>query len=341
MIIIEGKLYDGTTSRARDARLEFYGDGSVVLSSDGEELGRHPLKGMNISDRLGDTPRYVRFPDGAKFETADNDAVDRELQRHRLGRGQGLLHELESHYWIAGAALVVIVLLGTAFFTKGVPALSKVIAFNLPSAVSASLAKETFTLLDERIFDPSEVDEATRERLREGFGELTRGLDARFKLHFRGGGELIGANAFALPDGTVVMTDELVALAEDDRELLAVLAHEAGHVVNRHGLRQVLQNSIVTLFILYATGDASNLVAALPAVLVQAGYSRAFEREADGFTLELLRERGIEPGHFATILRKLEEEHSERREREGDAADRVFAYLSTHPPTEERVRAFE
>ena len=52
-----------------------------------------------------------------------------------------------------------------------------------------------------------------------------------------------GANAFALPSGTIVISDELVLLAEDDREIVAVLAHECAHVRHRHVLRAVLQNS--------------------------------------------------------------------------------------------------
>ena len=341
MITIEGKLYDGTTSRAREARLEVYGDGAVVLFAEGAEAARARLKELAVSDRLGDTPRHLRLPDGAKFETADNDGVDRALHGQRIGGGARLLHGLESHTLIAVASLVLVVVLAAVFFTKGVPALSRVVAFNMPVGMSGFLSEETFELLDERFFEPSELDEATRQRLHAAFDELTADLDASFKLHFRRGGEQLGANAFAMPDGTVVMTDELVRLAEDDRELVAVFAHEAGHVVMRHGLRQALQHSLVTLFIAYLTGDASNLVAALPMVLVQAGYSRDFEREADRFTLETLRARGIEPRHFAEILRKLEGEHRERNARADDVTEKVFAYLSTHPPTEERVRAFE
>ncbi len=51
-------------------------------------------------------------------------------------------------------------------------------------------------------------------------------------------GRAVGANAFALPSGIVVMTDELVELAKTDDELVAVLAHEIGHVRGRHALRQ-------------------------------------------------------------------------------------------------------
>ena len=58
------------------------------------------------------------------------------------------------------------------------------------------------------------------------FPEATR---QPYTLVFRKS-DAIGANAMALPSGTIVVTDGLVTLAEDDREILGVLAHEAGHV---------------------------------------------------------------------------------------------------------------
>ena len=59
----------------------------------------------------------------------------------------------------------------------------------------------------------------------------------------------IGANAFALPSGIIVVTDELVALSEDDDELAAVIAHELGHVHHRHIMRTVIQNSAAALLV--------------------------------------------------------------------------------------------
>ncbi len=54
---------------------------------------------------------------------------------------------------------------------------------------------------------------------------------------------IIGANAFALPGGIVIVTDQLMQLAEHDDEILAVLAHEIGHVKHRHVLRGLPQDS--------------------------------------------------------------------------------------------------
>jgi Zn-dependent protease with chaperone function len=58
------------------------------------------------------------------------------------------------------------------------------------------------------------------------------------QLLFRDGGS-VGANAFALPGGTVIATDQFIQLSENDDEIIAVLAHEIGHVRHQHSLRQI------------------------------------------------------------------------------------------------------
>ncbi len=334
---IEGRLYDGRSSRPQTATLIAYADGTVGLRGAVEE-GRWPAAALEVSARIGNTPRHLTLPDGRKFETVDNDGVDALLRGHGLGRAERLIHGLESRMAAVLVSLVVVVVAGWLLIDRGVPALARVVAFNLPTSITETLSRETFDLLDDKLFDPSELDEATRERLRDRFKALAAGYDASFDLRFRHGGETVGANAFALPSGTIVVTDELVALAENDEEVLAVMAHEVGHVVERHGLRQTLHHSMLTLLALYVTGDASSVVAVLPTVLVQLGYSRDFEREADRFALELMGRKGIEPQRFADILTRLDGEHRERQSRDRDTD--ILAYLSTHPPTEERVAAF-
>ena len=54
-------------------------------------------------------------------------------------------------------------------------------------------------------------------------------------LLFRDGGKF-GANAFALPSGKIIVTDQLASLLNDE-QIVGVLAHELGHVVYRHGMR--------------------------------------------------------------------------------------------------------
>ena len=74
--------------------------------------------------------------------------------------------------------------------------------------------------------------------------QMDTGLPLRLEL--RAGGA-IGPNAFALPSGIIMVTDELVRIAEHPEEFESVLAHEAGHMVHRHSLRMLLQGSASTL----------------------------------------------------------------------------------------------
>lgn len=80
------------------------------------------------------------------------------------------------------------------------------------------------------------------------------------------------------------------------------------------------------------------LAAALPATLMRAQYSQAFETDADLAAFDELKRRGISPRVFASFLRRMQQ-------KEGAAAkageEGVLRYLSSHPATEERIRRAE
>jgi Zn-dependent protease with chaperone function len=187
-------------------------------------------------------------------------------------------------------------------------------------------------MLDRTVFAPSALPSATRERLAARFATMVRELEPEDEAHvqFRQG-KRTGPNAFALPSGDVIVTDELVELAEDDDELVAVLAHELGHVVHRHGLRHALQNSTLALLLLTLSADGtaiSSLAVGLPTLLVEARYSRDFEREADRYALSYLSAQGIDPAHFARMLSRI------------PGGSGGLTFLSTHPSTDERAALF-
>ena len=138
-----------------------------------------------------------------------------------------------------------------------------------------------------------------------------------------------------------MLTDELVKLAQNDAQLSAVLAHEIGHVRHRHGLRQALQAAGLAALISSLAGDAvsiTSLAVTLPTVLLQTGYSRKFEDEADSYAFQRLKEIGLSPRDFAEILTRLEEFHGkEAGAKKSAAGERTFDYLSTHPATARRI----
>ena len=172
-------------------------------------------------------------------------------------------------------------------------------------------------------------------------------------VEFRDGG-WIGANAFALPGGIVVMTDQLVELMANDNQIAAVLAHEIGHVHHRHSLRYVLQDSIIALAAMAIYGDASavaGVAVTLPTVLLHAHYSRDFEREADNYAFELLKDTGRSPRELGLALAALEagknmsdtknSDHKTDADSNNKQLTRKLSYLSSHPATQERIEAAE
>ncbi len=236
--------------------------------------------------------------------------------------------------WLAPAALglVGILVLG---YLYAIPLIASIGAARMPVAIADRLGAEVLSALDRQVFRPSEMPPARQQALEASFKKLAFPEATRhpYTLVFRKS-DAIGANAMALPSGTIVVTDELVKLAQDDREILGVLAHEAGHVDHRHGLRSVLQNSFVGLVLAWLFGDISSLAAAAPAALLEASYSRELEREADAYAIAVLRTSGIPLQHLANMLRRLEATS-------GGAGALTLRYLSTHPATSERLARLE
>ena len=290
---------------------------------------------IKVSTQLGKTARSLSLPNGAKCESDAHMQINCLQENDKLSRLGKLLHTLESrwHYVLIASVAVVAVVFG--MITYGIPALAKQVAFALPATVDAKLSEGTLTFFDKHILAPSELDAEHQQRLQEKFATIVaRSNDNHdYTLLFRRG---IGPNAFALPSGHIIMTDELVELAEQDDEVLAVLAHEIGHVVHKHGLRSALQSSAVALLLTAVTGDisaASGLAAALPIILLETSYSRKFEHEADQYAFDYMQAHGIDTKHFASILHKITGDG----ENESKSA---FTYLSTHPITAERTRRF-
>jgi Zn-dependent protease with chaperone function len=161
------------------------------------------------------------------------------------------------------------------------------------------------------------------------------------------------ANAFALPSGAIVVTDGLVELADDQNQIDAVLFHEMGHVVHRHGMQQILHSSFMTMAVILVSGDVTaidNTAVALPVFLLESHYSREDETEADRYAFESMLQAGIDPGHFGRIMEKLSDSSGYGGDRAGSADETtarekarkegkdILDYLSTHPATPERIR---
>lgn len=333
------RFYDGKTSERLDASIAITTDGNVVVALDGTESRRvHSLPEVRIPGRIADTPRHVLLPDGAVCEVRDNDALDAMRARAEEGpapagrRFERLLHQLDSSWRGAAAALAVTAAILYSFTQWGAPLVASVIVAATPPQVEAVIGNNLLTLMNQLDFvEPSRLESNRRNELLAAFTEMTEDAGVADTDLLFYSGRRIGANALALPGGTVIITDELIGLAEHDEEILAVLAHEVGHVAGRHVMRRLAQTSSMLVVWTAFTGDVS--VAALsilgPDQLLAMSYSRDFERAADRFAFDYLDRAGISPKRLGDIL--------ERLERSSGTAG-LPTWSSSHPGAEERAR---
>lgn len=346
--MISGWLYPADSSARRAAGLSAAGD-RFTLTVDGASTIAGDLQDVAISDRVGNIPRRLTLPDRSVFETPDNDAVDALLaatgNEDPLG---SILHRLESRWQWIGLALLATLLTGFVTVYWGMPWASRQIAFAMPVKAAEVISEQTLKILDKAILEPSTLPPEEQDRIRAHFTDTLLPLQHEsfsYRLHFR---DMSGLpNALALPSGDIIVTDRLVELADDQAEIDAVLLHEIGHVVQRHGLQQVLHSSFLTAAIIMVSGDAtamSNIAVALPVFLLESHYSRENETEADRYAFERMIEAGIDPITFSRIMEKIAgDAQADDTKRAGgkddDATEETLRrYLSTHPPTPERQR---
>lgn len=145
-------------------------------------------------------------------------------------------------------------------------------------------------------------------------------------------------NAFALPGGRIIVTRKLIDAAQTPDEVAGVLAHEIGHVYYRHAEAQLIRAMGIELLlqIVSGGGDTISGFAGLLAIL---RYSRDAERESDAFAQGMLVKAAIDPmalKRFFEEIKKLEGKGDS-----GGLFDPVSDMMSTHPLTDERIKAIQ
>jgi len=145
-------------------------------------------------------------------------------------------------------------------------------------------------------------------------------------------------NAFAAPAGHIYVHTETLLKARNVSELAGVIAHEVGHVVERHiaeNYNRQRNAGIAHQGIVAAAGilggsaaaGAANLGGALAGTAVLNKFGRDAERESDAFAVQVMTEAGYDPIGLVTFFQTLRNE----------SGPEVVSFLSSHPPTDERI----
>ena len=330
---IRAKMYDGASSKEHSVEIEFTKLKRLIIKSHGIDV---PLDSVKISSRLGSTPRVLHLPNGARCKSEENDKIDEILDT--LGIKHSKIHKLERSWRLAIASILLIAVFVAFMLTAGANYSAAILADILPKTTLDYASKRGLAQLDKRYLHKSNLDKKKQAKILAMFKKLTNG-EKRYKLHFRSS-PAIGANAFALPSGDVVLLDELVLLDKDKelRGVVGVLAHEKGHVVYKHGLKGIIKGAVASTVVGYVTGDLSFIVTTLPTIMVTSSYSREFESQADHYAKSELKRLGISSKPLGKLFMNLEEFYSKKHK--DSNATKYLDWMSSHPATEDRIKYF-
>ena len=153
-------------------------------------------------------------------------------------------------------------------------------------------------------------------------------------------------NAFATPGGHIFVTRGLIRCCQSEDALAAVLAHEIGHIQLRHGMQSIEKARTTQALTVLATEGAKNLgssdvakltdsfsgvISDITNSLINNGYSRAFEYQADKASITLVKRVGYNPEGLIDVLKVMGKKIKK--------GGKDFA--KTHPPANDRIKEIQ
>lgn len=351
---LRAKWFNGRSSRAREVLV------ALEPGPKGPALRLHVLDLAHAASRRFEhdevewPPQWSAGRAPARLTIALHDHGSVEIDQPQAwqqalaaaGARPSLAQRMQTRWSVLLGVLVFAVIGLVAFYRYGTPWAAAQLSRHVPLEWELGLSQEALAQIEQRWLKPSQLSQERQAELQTRFQDLLGQLDPtlkrypayrpRYELHFRRG---LGPNAFALPGGTLVMTDELVENAAkaglSDDALLGVLAHEMGHIEHRHGTRLIVEQGVLNVGLGLALGDVSSVVSLASTVLTGLAYRRQHETESDCFALALMARAQKPTAPMAELLLQLSQEDDALSPKAQGSG--VADWLSTHPATSQRA----
>jgi predicted Zn-dependent protease len=214
----------------------------------------------------------------------------------------------------------------------------------IPPDMEEGLGEQVLpTFLPAEAVIKDEILQRQMENLLKPLIERNRIGEPRIKIYLSREAEL---NAFALPGGILIFNAGMLMAAGSPEEILGVAAHELAHVTEKHVLKSMIQSLSLAAIVSFFLGDVSALGAYIlqqSQMLLQNGFTRTQESEADQIGFDYLVNAGIHPKGMGQFFQRLEQKRKEGDDTpaENQSLQRMSVFLSTHPLTTERIRMVE
>jgi Zn-dependent protease with chaperone function len=332
---IQGQLYSagGPTSLPVLVSLEAQ---QIVVYSQADQtlITQVAIDQLKVSDKLGNTPRQLTFANLDLLSLPSSTQLDQWLRSGTATKASHIFRLEKSKRAIA-LSMVLVPLLLVGIFRYLLPQAAITFAQYVPQAAVQVASEQTLFAMDKTILAPSALPDPVRQQYINDWTQTLAQLSldsANYPILFRQS-EVMKANAFALPDGTIVITDAMVELVKDEPDLLrAILLHEMGHVEHKHSMRLIAQSLVSAVAISYVFGDLSafaDVFTGSATTVIQNSFSQTLEWEADDYALLQLDKLGLPREHFALAMEKLQQIAGDESE--------IAQLLSSHPSIKARI----
>ena len=330
---LDGQLIYARTTQAVPASL-YFAEGWTAPMAVICEIGgaKTQVNILSVSPPEGQKKRQIVLDNGNKFYCNNSYLpayLDGKKWHKRLDKAE------RSSWWMLTLIAVISSTLLGAFLYFGLPRFADFIAHYMPETIIDDLSNDSLEQLDLLFFDETKLSAETQAEITTEFVKLRKiaQLDKDVELLFRSS-SIIGANALALPNGPIVLTDELIEIAPSQEGIMGVVAHELAHVSAHHGQRNLARSLLFSL-IGYLTGINQNAEqqAAIAQSLLFSKFSREFETEADDLARQWMKEASYDVKAFDAMLEALYQSAC----KSDDCTDEPTGWFDSHPALRDRL----
>ena len=333
----DGTYTDGRTARRHSVRISIEADGLRIEAGDGAVAEVWPLADLRLVDEsyAGRPFRLKRKTGNARLTVADSAFLDvlRPHARHlRRKDMRGANVKVRAAGWI-GATVAILV--GFWFLLPlAAGPIASLVPLSWEEGLGRTVQRQALALMaaDSRVCDDW-LGEQAMEKLVQ---RLSAAQPSRYRFRVTVVDDKT-INAFAAPGGYIVVFRGLIDHSAGSDGLAGVMAHEMGHVIERHGMEGLVKALGLSFVMSALIGDTSGfagIATDMAQSLATSKFSRDAEREADRIAVEMLNRAGISGRGFQAFFQTMA-----RKEGLGDST--VSRYFASHPATGGRAQFVE
>jgi len=325
MILTTGKYFDGISSRPQEVELQLDEINAELRFSNSANEVNHWAVGVISLEHTGDTLEIRCIGHSLEHIKVNDDNFVREFMAYLQSKGQITWYQrliqmgIKAHLSFAIVVLAIIV----AGYLLVIPWVAEKAVMIVPRKFDISMGDKFY----QQYLKTNSIDSARTKALNLFADQLN--LKNTHPIHFT----VIRSsaiNAFALPDGNIIVFTGIIDGMKDYEELAGLICHEVSHVNNRHSMKMLCRSLSGYLFISVVGSDVNGIKAIIGDNINNfqtLSYSRHFERQADEQGTDLMMLNGINPLGMIHLFTRLK------------SSEKGFvpAFISTHPITADRI----